>query len=202
MPIQNNIPRKNNVIPTGNVPEAIDRSLLEHRAIGFEGFTYSSPFTESGEPPLGTQPNNATIAHVSAMQVEAPGRVVLTKNFKKVHPSDKGTFFSTRQVTPIVKRVGGPSPSSDTPFHPKTAQAPNVRQPKRPLVSTEKAQSANAVATSKVSVSRNGTVPPVPRGTAVAPVGSFLQTSNQTLSSHSNHDLDRSRWNTIKKGAA
>jgi hypothetical protein len=184
MPILNNIPRKNNRIATGG-DRAFDLSRVQHVPNGFDGLSYSSPFTPEAFTNA-THHNTATIAQVAALQVEEPGDVVPSQLFTKIHPSTKTVLNNAGKTTPIAKRVGGPSPHSNTPFHPKP-EVLNARPVRHPSVTTDKFKTAAAVTT---------TVP------LTSSVGSFLPVNNNTLSAHSNLDKPVSRWNTIKKGAA
>lgn len=194
MPILNNIPRKDNIIPTGG-SRSRDLSRLQHIPNGFDGLTYQSPFTPDPMTNVNHH-NNATIAQVGAMQVEQPGVVVPASEFIRVQPSNKTTLNQARRV-PVVKRVGGPSPNTNTPFHPKP-ETPRKRQPRFSSLTTESYHRAAAVALSQHA----GNVPRTPHGAPVEPVGSFLPQSHQTLSAHTHSDTNNSRWNTIKKGAA
>lgn len=195
MPILNNIPRKNNRIPTGG-DKAFDLSRVQHVPVGFDGITYNSPFNV--DPVTNAQHHNtATIAQVAAMQVEQPGVVVDAKTFIRIHPQSKTTLSRAGKIIPVVKRVGGPSPNSNTPFHPKPHPVYR-REPRFSSVTTETFHTAHAVATSQLQ----GNTPPTPKGAPVVVVGSFLPQNHQTLSAHTHSDTGHSRWNTIKKGAA
>jgi hypothetical protein len=195
MPILNNIPRKPNIIPTGG-DKSFDLSRQQHIPNGFDGLTYQSPFTPDSVTNVDHH-NNATIVQVIAMQVEQPGIVVPAQLFIRIHPQNKTTLNRANKIMPIVKRVGGPSPTSNTPFHPKPHPI-YKREPRFSSLTTDSYHTAAAVVTSQLQTN----VPHTPKGAPIHPVGSFIQHSNQTLSSHTHSDLNVSRWSTIKKGAA
>ncbi len=193
MPILNNIPRKNRIIPTGG-DRTFDRSRVQHVPVGFDGLSYASPFTSDPMTNVNHH-NTATIAHVGAMQVEQPGVVVPAFTFVRVQPETKTILNRAGKVVPVISRVGGPSKETNTPFHPKRViHAP--RQPRRPTVSTDNYRAAHAVASGRTRKYPNP-------GEPLQPVGSFYPNTRQILSQHVHaDDLNRSRWSTIKKGAA
>jgi hypothetical protein len=194
MGILNNIPRKNGVIPTGaNYDAKLDKSRLQHVPNGFEGTSYAAPLTSSAVTNA-PQHNTATISQVSDLQVQQPGVVVPANSRIKLHPGNTHILAHDKPHK-IVHRAGGPSPTSNTPFHPQP-HAPRPRPSLNPAITTDKMTSAFRVATSQPS-----TQPPQ-IGTPVSPIGSFLHVSNLTLSSHSNQDINAGRWQTVKHGAA
>lgn len=192
MPILNNIPRKNRIVPTGG-DRTFDRSRVDHVPIGFDGLAYNSPWN-SDPVTNANHHNNATIAHVGAMQVEQPGVVVPAFTFIRIHPSNKTILNRAGRVIPAVKRVFGPAKSTDTPFHPKP-HVPTPRVPRRASITTDVYPAAHAVATAQ---HRQYPL----EGLPVQPVGSFFPHTSQTLFQHTHSDLNKSRWNTVKRGAA
>ena len=177
--IQNNIPRK-------NAKPIVGSPFVSHTAghdtiLGFEGLSYNVTFTESDIPPLSGQFNNATLPQVPALQVTRPGLVVPVNNFTRINPSEKTVLHTSGRRTVVVKRAGGgPSPHSDTPFHP-TRPAPSPKKVYRPT--------PQALRTFHQNNNKAG---------SFAPTG----TSRGTLIANSPHDLGTSRWNTVKTGAA
>ena len=151
----------------------------QHPSIGFMGRTYNSPFTESSKPPLATQFNVATQQQLPALQVQEAGQVVLTKNFIKVQPHEKGSpivYDPTRHT--IARSTGGPSQSHNTPTTPNSRKTIKVmpRPMRHPVGSPEKYH---------------------------VPAGSFLMGAHSALTSHAPSDsMTTSRWNKVKKGAA
>lgn len=136
------------------------------------GKTYQSPFTESSANLFSAANNNSTQAVLPALQVESPGQVVATKDFVKVHPTAKGTFFTpTAPATrPVAFRAGGPSAQANTPTNPNRL-TPVARPARAPQTETAKMPSTL----------------------------SFLR-SGGTLSAHANMDSFQSRWSVTKKG--
>jgi hypothetical protein len=194
MPPLNNIPRKHTVCPTCPKRNKVDGSRLQHPANGFEGTSYASPFT-AGAFTNAPQHNTATQVQLPATQVEQAGQVVPLHQRVRLHP--EGTHILAHQRPHhVTKRVMGPSPSSNTPFHPQPS-SPRPRPITRPGVTTEKFRTAAAVTTSALLPKK-----PDAAGTPVHVVGSFLHVSNQTLVGHSNLDLQADRWQTVKRGAA
>jgi hypothetical protein len=178
MPILNNIPRKNAPPIVGDI---FQRNTHGHETIlGFQGLNYNSPFTESDTPPLLTNYNVATQPQNPPLQVTTPGLLVPTGVFTRVHPSEKTVLHTSGKPRAAVNRQGGPSPSSDTPFHPKQPP-PAPKQTTRPT------------ATSQVS-----------KHFYHQAQGSFLNTGSATgtLSQHVHADKSASRWSTVKTGAA
>lgn len=196
MPILNNIPRKNRIVPTGG-DNTFDLSRVQHVPIGIDGLSYNSPFTPDAMTNA-THHNNATVAQVGPMQVEQPGIVVPAATFIRVHPQNKTVLNSAGKVIPSVKRVMGPAPTSNTPFHPKRKPL-QPRKSRFNSLTTETSHRETAVATSK---DLRGPVAQPIHGQPLHPVGSFIRHSNQTLGTHQRSDLDHSRWDTIKRGAA
>jgi len=176
--IQNNIPRK-------NAKPIVGSPFPSHTAghdtiLGFEGLSYNVTFTESDIPPLSGQFNNATLPQVPALQVTRPGHVVPVNNFTKIHPSEATVLHTSGKPRGIVNSTGGPSPHSDTPFHPtKPKPAPVHRSRPTPV----------ALKTFHNNVNTAG---------SFAPTG----TSRGTLIANAPHDLGTDRWKTIKTGAA
>jgi|SRR5208282_3968207 len=196
MPILHNIPPKPNHIPTGHIKDALDPSRKQHVPIGFDGLSYNSSFTPNA---FSNAPhhNTATILQLPAMQVQQPGVVVRTQVKTRLLPSDTHVLAHAKPHV-LVRRSGGPSPTSNTPFHPQPMAprpAPNVR----PAVTTDRYRTATAVALSQRATKVQ---PGAIKGSPVEPVGSFLHMSNQTLVGHSNRDSTNNRWATIKTGAA
>ncbi len=195
MGILNNIPRKNPPPITGQVFTM--RTAGHDTLIGFEGLDYNAPFTESGTPPLLGQFNTATQPQLPALQAESPGVVVPQQRVVRVNPNQRTVLHTTGKPQFVVQRTGGPSPNSDTPFHPnQQRQGPRPTTYRKGAVTTEKAKAASYVATgatrSKTSVS----------GHVAKVVGSYLPTGTGTLSQHAHADSSKSRWNTVKRGAA
>jgi hypothetical protein len=177
--IQNNIPRK-------NAPRIVGSPFSAHTAghdtiLGFEGLSYNVTFTEEATPPLSGQFNNATLPQVPALQVTNPGTVVPVNNFTRINPSEKSVLHTSGKHRPVVKRAGGgPSPHTDTPFHPtKPAPAPVHRSRPTPV----------ALKTFHNNIAKSG---------SFAPTG----TATGTLVAHSHSDHQQDRWATIKTGAA
>lgn len=185
--IQNNIPRKNAAAIIGHV---FQRNTPGHNTIlGFEGVQYDddvtlrqmSDYIVSDVPPLANQYNNATLPQAPALQVTSPGKVVTTARFTRINPPEKSVLHTSGKPDPLVKRAGGgPSPSTDTPFHPTAPPPPPVHR-SRPTSSQH---------TTFVNRVRNS--------------GSFLRgsTATGTLATHAHSDLSASRWTTVKRGAA
>jgi hypothetical protein len=177
--IQQNIPRK-------NAPKIVGSPFVQHTAghdtiLGFEGLSYNVTFTESDTPPLSGQFNNATLPQVPALQVTTPGKVVPVGNFTRLNPNEASVLHTSGKARPTVARAGGgPSPHSDTPFHPRN-RAPSPVQRSRP--------SPTALRTFHQNNNNAG---------SFAPTG----TSRGTLSNSAPHDHGNSRWETIKTGAA
>ena len=177
--IQNNIPRKSAKLPIGS---PFPSHTAGHDTIlGFEGLNYNVTFTESDIPPLSGQYNNATLPQVPALQVTRPGLLVPVNNFTRINPSEQTVLHTSGKHKPLVRRSGGgPSPTSDTPFHPsKPAPAPVQRFRPHPLA-LKQVHTFNSE------------------------VGSFASTgtSRGTLSNNAPHDAGNDRWSTIKTGAA
>jgi hypothetical protein len=202
MPILNNIPRKHTtLVKTGSpLSGPFEPRQFQKIPLGYEGLSYNSQFTESGIPPMGNHFNIATQPQLPAIRHEQPGQIVAAVDYVKVPPDTRSASFSVGQpARPIVNRAGGPSPTQNTAFHIRSPRPPVRRVQLMPSLSTEKAQTAAAVATS----ANQRKVPFTVIGKVAEPVGSFLQGgSGQTLSQHVHNDLAISRWTTIKKGAA
>ena len=177
--IQNNIPRKNAPRPIGN---PFPTGTAGHDTIlGFEGLSYNVTFTESDVPPLSGHFNTATQPQNPPLQVTTPGVVVPLNNFTRINPNEQSVLHTSGKYRPVVKRSGGgPSPHSDTPFHP-TRPAPAPVHRTRPTPQALKA----------VHTTNNN-------------LGSFRDTgtSRGTLSQQAPHDSSTERWATIKTGAA
>jgi hypothetical protein len=177
--IQNNIPRK-------NAKPIVGSPFVQHTAghdtiLGFEGLSYNVTFTEDATPPLSGQFNNATLPQVPALQVTSPGKVVPVQNFTRLNPNEATVLHTSGKYRPpVVRAGGGPSPHSDTPFHPRRPGTAPVQR-YRP--------SPTALKTFHTNNSRAG---------SFAPTG----TSRGTLSNQPPHDGAASRWETIKTGAA
>jgi hypothetical protein len=195
MPILNNIPRKNAPKIRGDVFRM--RTHGHDTLVGFEGLTYNSPFTESATPPLLGQFNTATQPQLPALKAQSPGVVVPLHKTVRTGPQERTVLHTTGKVVPIVSRVGGPSPTSDTPFHPKPAQ-PRPMTNRKPGVTTEKGSTASSVATGTSKARRSVA------GHVSHPISSFQKASSGfgTLGGHAHSDSTKSRWNTIKTGAA
>jgi hypothetical protein len=177
--IQNNIPRKSAKIPVGN-PFPV-HTAGHDTILGFEGLSYNVTFTESSTPPLSGQYNNATLPQVPALQVTRPGLLVPVNNFTRINPNEQSVLHTSAKRRPVVGRQGGgPSPHSDTPFHPSKPQPAPVKR-FRPHPAALKAFHANN--------SKAG---------SFAPTG----TSRGTLIANAPHDLGTDRWATVKTGAA
>lgn len=175
MPILNlnGVERKNAKPVKGRI-FAQGLSNRQHPTVGFVGKTYNSPFTSSDVPPLGTQVATATQRQLPALKSEYPGKTVGVHQFVKVHPWEKGATFSTNQHRPVVSRQGGPSRYADTPANPNAVNLRAVNRPRRYPVAGKNETQTNL---------------------------SFIR-SGGTLAGKSNTDQFRSRWSTIKKGAA
>lgn len=176
MPILNNIPRKKATPIIGKLwPTESLNAAGQHVPNGFEGLSYNSPFTETDVPPLATHFNTATQKQMPALKAQIPGVTVALHRFQRVPPTQTSTSFNTGKPRPIVNRTGGPSPTSDTPFHPVShIKLPPVRVP--------------------VSVS----------GEKIPSHSSFFDTTGGNhLTAHAPNDpVNQSRWKTIKTGAA
>jgi hypothetical protein len=193
--IQQNIPRKNGVMPTNALGRSpFTKNTPGHNVIlGYEGEEYPDDVTlrqmsdsiPSDIPPLANQFNNATLPQVAALQVTTPGTVVTVSQFTKIHPFETAVLFTSGRVKKVVHRAGGPSPHTDTPFHP-TAPAPAPVQRSRPSPQSLR----------KFNVAKTGSTT----------TGSFLNTGSSggagTLVAHSHGDTTTPRWSTVKKGAA
>lgn len=178
MPILNNIPRKNATpIRQKLWPRESLNANGQHVPNGFDGLTYNSQFTETDTPPLATHYNTATITSLKPTRQQIPGITVPLKLFQRVNLFAKSLSFNVGKTVPVVKRVNGPSSTSDTPFHPKVQ--PKRQQPK----------------THAVNVSGEKITPPQ---------GSFFHTTTgNTLTAHAPNDpLNEVRWSTVKTGAA
>jgi hypothetical protein len=197
MPILNNIPRKNAPKIVGNVFTM--RTYGHDTILGFDGLSYNSPFTESPIPPMSGQFNAATQPYIPAMQASEPGVIVPTHQVVRTGPQLRTVLHTTgAHVRPATHRAGGPSKTSDTPFHPGPRQ-PSPKTNRVKGVTTEKGSTGNSVATGtpKSTTSLAGHV--------VRPVSSFgagSQTAFGTLGGHPHSDLVVTRWKTIKHGAA
>lgn len=148
-------------------------AAAQHGTTVVYGKSYSSPFTTSSASLFNASNNNSTQPHLSALKVESPGKVVPVSVVVKIHPNEKGTFFSTTKgPKPVYGRTGGPSPHHDTASSPNTSTLKATPRPvRRPqLTSPEK----------KTHLS-------------------FLR-SGGTLGGHQNTSSNTSRWHTIKKG--
>jgi hypothetical protein len=188
--ILNNIPRKNNVLPTAKPGlSPFPRGTAGHNEIlGYEGAKYPddvtlrqmSDYIVTDTPPLGSQFNNATLPQVPPLQSTGPGKVVPLNTFTRIHPSETAVLHTSGRIVPVNKRVMGPSPQADTPFHPKKRQPAPVHRT-RPHPASLKAF--------HTGISGSG---------SFAPTG----TVTGTLSSHSHADIGKDRWSTVKKGAA
>jgi hypothetical protein len=176
--IQNNIPRKNAKPIVGSPFSA--HTAGHNTILGFEGLSYNVTFTEDSTPPLSGQFNNATLPQVPALQVTTPGKVVPVQNFTRLNPNEATVLHTSGKYRPIVNRTGGPSPHSDTPFHPRRPGAAPVQRsrPSPTALKTFHTKNSNA--------------------------GSFQNTgtSRGTLSNQAPSDKSTSRWDTIKTGAA
>jgi hypothetical protein len=176
--IQQNIPRK-------NAPPIKGNPFPQHTAghdtiLGFEGLSYNVTFTESDIPPLSGQYNNATLPQVPALQVTHGGKVVPVNNFTRLNPNEASVLHTSGKIRPVVRRTGGVSPHSDTPFHP-TKPSPAPVQRFRP--------NPQALKQFHTNNSKAG---------SFAPTG----TTRGTLSNNAPHDHGNDRWSTIKVGAA
>jgi hypothetical protein len=181
--ILNNIPRKNAAPIFGSpfTPNDVN-AHAQHVPNGFEGLSYNSPFTDTDTPPLATNFNTATEVQLPATRAQIPGVQVHLRNWKRVNPFFTSASFNTGKPVPLVKRQGGPSSHSDTPFHP-------IKHTKLPPK------------TVAVNISGEKISPPQ---------GSFFDTTGgATLTGHANNDprssvtkTPMSRWKTIKTGAA
>ena len=180
--IQNNIPRKNNKLPTATPGvNVFPQHTAGHDTIlGFEGLGYNVTFTESDTPPLAGQFNNATLPQVPALQVTTPGKVVPVNNFTRINPNETSVLHTSGRPRPLVNRAGGPSPHTDTPFHP-TKPKPAPVQRYRPT--PQQLRTVHHINNTAGSFNPTGT-------------------SRGTLSQQAPHDLGTDRWATIKVGAA
>jgi hypothetical protein len=200
MPILNNIPRKNNYVPTRTPytspfpgPPAGHISVL-----AYPGLDYNSPFTDAETQPLATHLNISTQPQLPPLKGNGAGRVTPLHTFVRLSPTEKSQSYSPRihKARPIVSRSGGVSTSTNTPFHPKAKGTIAIPVP-QPSVTTEKPTTAVAVATGQQKNVNNLA------GRQPGSVGSFLHTGGgRTISSHPYNDQAQSRWSTVKTGAA
>lgn len=182
--IQNNIPRKNAARIVGHV---FSRNTPGHNTVlGFEGETYPddvtlrqmSDYIPSDIPPLAEHYNTATLPQVVAAQVTSPGKVVTVNNFTRINPSEKTVLHTSGKPHHLTKRTGGPSPTSDTPFHPAAPPPPPVQRVRpTPVMHTNFVRQVNNA-------------------------GSFLPTGSGTIGAAAHSSSSNSRWHTVKKGAA
>lgn len=150
----------------------------QHSTTISNGKTYNSPFTGSSVNIFPKGQTVSTQPKVQATKMESPGVVVPVKSFVKVHPWEKGSFFSTnRSVHAVVARAGGPSKDNDVPSNPNARASTMQPRPAR-----------------KPAKGKNETI------TAL----SFLR-SGGTLGGHADPQAgtssDSSRWRVTKKGA-
>jgi hypothetical protein len=105
-------------------------AAIQHPVIGFRGRTYSSPFTASDKPLFNNTRTVSTQPALPPLKNQGSGKVVMTHDFVKIHPNEKGkTFSTTARVRPVAFRAGGPSKHTDTPANPN---APRLRFMSRP----------------------------------------------------------------------
>jgi hypothetical protein len=145
----------------------------QHGTTRVSGTSYNSPFTKSSGSVFGPNQNNSTQPALPAVKVESPGKVVPVNDVVKVHPNEKGSFFSTNTAArPVNFRSGGPSSSANTaanPNNPAIHRKPRpVRKP--PMLAPEKETHL-----------------------------SYLR-SGGTLGPHANSSSTTSRWHTVSKG--
>jgi hypothetical protein len=192
--IMHNIPPKKNTLPTdGPGKSCFTYGTPGHNTyLGFEGVRYNdddvtlrqqSDYILSSTPPLSGQFNNATLPQAPALKaVPLGGPVVPLSRFTRIHPPEKTVLHTSGRIVPIVKRVGGPSPTTDTPFHPAPPQPAPVHRT-RPTVTD--------VARFKFG---QGHSP------SFFQQGSGRGSGSMTGSAH--HDVVQARWATVKRGAA
>jgi hypothetical protein len=198
VPIQNNIPRKNNTVPTRTpLTSPFPGPPKGHETVlAYPGLDYNSPFTDADTAPLASQMDIATQPQYPALRGVA-GHITPLHAFVRLSPVEKAVSYSPNihPSRPPVHRAGGPSAHTNTPFHPKQVKAVPIPV-LQPSVTTEKRTTGAAVATGQ-NKSNHSVV-----GRAPVAVGSFLHTGgSRTLSSHPYADTGTSRWNTIKRGA-
>lgn len=200
MPIQNNIPRKNNFVPTRTpLTSPFPGAPFGHETVlAYPGLDYNNVFTDADTQPLATQLNISTQPQLPPLKGVA-GHITPLHTFVRISPVVKTQSYSPNihPSKPPVHRAGGPSVTSNTPFHPKRVH-PVMIPIQHPSVTTEKRSTKAAVADGQVK-SVNSVAG---RATNVT-VGSFLHTGgSRTLSSHPYADTATSRWLTVKQGAA
>lgn len=164
---------RKNAVPVRGTVLGAGLAGLQHSSTHVAiGKTYQSPFTESSANLFSAANNNSTQAVLPALQVESPGKVVATKDFVKVHPTAKGTFFTPTAPAsrPVAFRAGGPSKTANTPSNPNRV-TPVARPVRAPQTETS----------------------------SIPPMLSFLR-SGGTLTGHPNNDSFQSRWSVTKKG--
>lgn len=191
--ILHNIPPKKNTLPT----DGPGKSPFTYITPGHNTyFSYETPlrtddeitlrqmsdYIYSDNPPLSGQFNNATLPQAPPLQVTVAGVVVPVGSFTKIHPAEKSVLHTSGKPTKLVKRVGGPSPTSDTPFHPGVAAPPPIHRV-RPTSNTLRTFHNN-----------NNRAP------SFLQQGSANGSGNMRGNAHA--DTTASRWATIKKGAA
>ena len=200
MPVQNNIPRKNNTVPTRTAfTSPFPGAPFGHETVlAYPGLDYNNVFTDADTQPLATQLNISTQPLLPALK-GVGGHVTPLHSFVKIQPQlrTKSYSLSIHKARPPVHRAGGPSVNSNTPFHPKkTLPTPIPLQ--HPSVTTEKRTTKAAVADGIVK-----TINSTAGHAKDVVVGSFLHTGGaRTLAAHPYADTATSRWHTIKQGAA
>lgn len=187
--IQNNIPRKNAPKIVGS-PFPLTTPGHDY-ILGYEGEAHAddvtlrqmSDYIVTDTPPLAGQFNNATLPQAPPLQSTGVGRSPIPVSaVTRITPSEKAVLHTSGKRVPVVKRVGGPSPTSSTPFHPgKPQPAPVQRTRPTPVA---------------LQTFHNN----------IRQAGSFLNTTAAngagTLAGHAHADVTASRWATVKKGAA
>jgi hypothetical protein len=177
--IQNNIPRKNAAPIRGQI---WPKGTAGHPTLnGWEGTSYESPFTASAIPPLLNHYNTATLPQVHAMQIATPGTVVPIHAFTRINPSETTVLHTSGKPEPANKRVGGPSPTSNTPFHPGVPPPAPVHA-RRPTAKMANIHHNNLLRAPSFNHPGN--------------------TTSGTLSGHAHSDSNVARWSTVKRGAA
>jgi hypothetical protein len=170
----NGVERKNHPYIRGDVFGA-GLAVHQHPTIGVTGKSYSSPLTESSVNIFPAGRSVATLAHVPALIVESPGKVVQHKEFVRIGPHEKGSHFATTNTArPTFKRTGGPSKTNDVPSNPNAPSTNKMKRPQRSIANHAPEKSTNL---------------------------SFLR-SGGTLGSHPNSTSTVSRWAVTKTGAA
>lgn len=172
----NGTQRKPGVVPQGTI-HGPDAASKQHGTVRVSGRSYNSPFTDSDVSVFPTGASIATQPQLPATKEQTPGITVNQTQFKKVYPTETPQFFQTSvRAHALVNRAGGPSTTANTPSNPNAIR--HVKQT------------------------------PPPQGTSQTPVSHLSldsfhdQNNGSTIGSHANSSSSKSRWDTVKTGAA